>query len=233
MIERMLYEIVSDKLQWFKDDPRRFETFLREHHGLSEEEAHAARTYFEVDPESTPDTPGGPPHLTHGFPQTSGPFPCWAIILTGDGIRQRYIGDDVGMDYDTDDEDFVTSTDLDGNDADRVGWWQEDRIEIHTYVQWVPDVMLYYYRLLRHILISEIQRFTDAGMTLASMSGRDLMPDERYMPKGMWIRALALTFEHDADGLVTVQRGTEVDGAFVDDGAESEGVQKQITPLEE
>jgi hypothetical protein len=188
-------------------------------------------TYFRADPESGEQ--GGPPNIIHGFPRQSGPFPCWSIILSGDNINQQFIGDDFGVEeVDADDVD-VPIIDMDGQEAAGIGYWIGTNLEIHTYVQWIPDIGLYYYHLLRAILLQSVKDLNDSGYTLKGFTGRDLIPDERYLPDGMWVRALSLTVEGGLVGWEAWQRVTTVSGAHADAGETYEGAEAGIEIIEE
>ena len=232
MIERLVYTRLNAELQKYKDDPRRLATFLMKHHKLTEEEAELAKAYFTMDPDAGEH--GGPPNVIHGYPRQSGPFPCWAIILPGDGLKQRFIGDDIGDEYIDDDGEEQDIEDMDGQPAEGRGSWEEVRLEIHTYVQWIPDIGLYYYHLLRSIILNAIGDFIDDGITLSNFGGRDLIPDDRYLPKDMWVRSLSITFEKMLEGWAPKGEVKMVAGALVNDEDDhDDGLSRNATPYTE
>jgi hypothetical protein len=230
VIERIIYDKLNEDLQYYKDDSRRLVEFLTKHHGLAEEEAEKARIYFDRNPDIGED--GGPPNIIHGYPRQSGPFPCWAIVLAGDSLKQRFLGDDTGFEYIDDEGEEQEIEDMDGQLAEGRGSWEDVRIDVHTYVQWIPDIGLYYYHLLRSILINSVGDFINKGMTLSNFGGRDLVPDDRYMPKDIWIRVLSLTFEKQLEGWAPRGEGKVLSGAHYDDGTDDE-LTRNITPYVE
>ncbi|MHC5035099.1 MAG: hypothetical protein ACYTFZ_08690 [Planctomycetota bacterium] len=233
MIERIVYDRLTAELQWYKDDSRRLVNFLTKFHRIKEAEAELAKAYFDADPDAGEF--GGPPNIIHGYPRQSGPFPCWALVLAGDGLKQRYLGDDIGSEETDDDGELIDMVDPDGGLAEGLGAWEEVRIDVHTYVQWTPDIGLYYYHLLRSILISSVGDFYNVnGMTLTNFGGRDLIPDERYLPKDMWVRVLSLTFEQELVGWTPRAEGTTIEGAHVGHGDEPEdGLKRNISAYTE
>ena len=49
MVERVIFEVIQDGLDWFKADPKRFERFLVDYCELSAAEAEKAKIYFAGD----------------------------------------------------------------------------------------------------------------------------------------------------------------------------------------
>lgn len=228
MIERQLYSILTAGLAPFVDDPRTFEQFLIRHHGLDEDEAHKARLYFAMNPADGDQ--GGPPQVIHGYPRQTGPFPCWAIVLGGDRIARRWIGDEVGLDFVDNDGEETSFVDLDNEEAEGRGVYTETTIELHTYVRYIPDVCVYYYHLLRYLVLSSIDSLIEKGYTLTTMNGRDLIPDERYLPKDLWIRQMVITIEHEEFATEKIARGKLVSGIQIDeDSTLDEGVTAGVT----
>jgi hypothetical protein len=147
MNERILHNVLETGLAYFTADADRFETYFQDEHGMSAADTLKLRTYLEYNPADGEH--GGPPNIIHGYPRSTGPFPCWALILMGDRSKQRVIGDDAGTFDDMDDEE-----DLDGDAAIPLVRMSEYTIGIDTCVPDLPDVCKAYYHLLRHILFS-------------------------------------------------------------------------------
>jgi len=225
MNERLFYTVVKDGLQEFIDSPARLEMFFRREHGLTEAEAQLVRAYFTMRPEEGAN--GGPPNLIHGYPRSTGPFPCWAILLMGDRSRQRFLGDDAGTAEPMDDEE-----DLDEHAAIPLVRLAEYTIAIDTFVPDSPDICLYYYHLLRHIIFQAVPTFQASPNYLQNIefSGMDLAPDPKYLPENMWIRRLTVTFFVEEAAWEDKNAVTTVDGAFFSDGEESSGVTKSVEP---
>jgi len=185
MVERFLYDVLKTGIDWFLADTRRVSTFYERELGLDAAEAAKARTVFEAD--------GGSPTVLHSYPRTSGPFPCWAIVLAGDALKQKYLGDDLGQ---LDEEDELDElTDLDGKDALGIAIYVSYQYDIFVYAQDSPDLCLWSYSMLRWILLQNLSEFHTNGMHNVEWTGQDLMPDPRYMPENLWTRRLRLSFE--------------------------------------
>lgn len=217
MVERLLHTIISAGLAYFTADARRLEEYLTRELHLGAEEAGHIRTYFELDPE-TSDQAGGPPHIIHSFPRASGPFPCYAIILVSDSIKQKYLGDDLGEGDDEATLDEDDQTDLDGDEGVAIGHAIDYRYDLNTYVFDLPVVCVAYYHLLRHIILGNIPAFHAAGLQNVEFTGNDLLPDPRYMPDNLWIRRLGISFEGDIMGWEARAKGKSIGRAFIGDG---------------
>lgn len=225
MIERVIWGMLEAGIEWFSADTRRVSAFFRRL-GLSESEAAGLRAYYAADPAAG--AHGGPPTVIHGFPRQSGPFPCWAVILAGDPIKQMYLGDDL----DGDDED------LDGQPGIRIGSRISVQIDVESYAQDNPDIAICYYHMLRHVLWTSKAALIDAGCDNLEFSGRDIQPQQRFLPENIWIRSLRLTADVDEAEIEQKTIIRSVDGALVeggpeDDSDENENLGRAIVPYVE
>lgn len=227
MNERILYTALNTGLDYFKADGDRLEALFQDM-GLGAAETAQLRAYFELDPDDG--AHGGPPNLVHGYPRSSGPFPCWAIILLSDKSRQRLLGDDAGTHGA-----FDTSTDLDGNAAIEKARLADNVIAIDTYVPDLPDVCLYYYHLLRFIVFDNVDEMQRSPHYLQNIefSGMDLQPNPQYLPENMWLRRLTVTFFTEEAAWEPKSEPTTIDGAFVNDGETQPGITKKVDPYQE
>jgi hypothetical protein len=223
--ERLFYTALQAGLAYFTSDADRFELFLIQEHGLTAAEAARMRTYFEYNP--VEGEPGGPPNIIHGYPRTSGPFPCWAIILQADRNRQRMLGNDAGLFDDLD-----SDTDLDGNVAVPNVQIVDNQIQVWTCVPDLPDVGVVYYHLLRHIMFDNLEAMQKAPYYLQNIefSGADINPMQQNLPENMWLRVLNVSFMTEEAGWETAGAVASIDGAYVDDGETVSGIKKQVTP---
>lgn len=191
MIERILYDVVKRGLDWYKaDDGQRFERFLISELRLSESEAAKARIYFaggEVEGESFE---ARPPTLQHGYARTGGPFPLWTIILGSEKESAAVLGDDA-MALDDDEAFFDPET----------GEVVEAKVRIVTYTYLIhvladnPDIVLYYYHLLKRIILSSHDQFLAADTDSILVGGMDLAPDPRYLPNDIFARQLSVDID--------------------------------------
>jgi hypothetical protein len=221
MIERQIFTIINDRLDWFKaDSGQRFERFLAGELELSAEEAARGKIYFAGGTNSEGDTiEARPPTLIHGYARTGGPFPCWALVLGGEQEAQAYLNDDALV------------LDIDGERAidPETGRIVDPKIRRVRYTFNIlviadnPDVTLWYYHLLKRIVLSAHDAFFDADLESPTVTGADLAPDPRYLPSDVFIRQLTLTLEaeecwtEDFEGGV----GTSITGIAVDDTGDS------------
>lgn len=236
MVERTIYDVLTAGITWFSDDVRRVEAFFVEQ-GLSATEAAKVRVYFDRDPDAG--AAGGPPNVVQGYPRTTGPFPCYAIILVGDPFAQTFLGDDIDdeLAYDGDDlpEGLELDTDLDGNAARRIGHILNFQFDIEVWAQDNPDICLYYYHLLKYIIFSSLPTLEAAGLDQVEYAGRDINPMERLLPENMWVRSLRLTTIGEEKAWETLGIGKTIAGAFVEGGPEDDDVNvtRNIVPYTE
>ena len=228
MVERTIKAILDAGIAYFQADSRRISTLFVREFGLEETEAANIRAYFDFDPSAG--EPGGPPTVNYGYPRQSGPFPAWSIVLGGDTVRQRYIGDDLG----TDTDELAELTNLDGEPALGMGWFMQNQIDIYSYVLNVPDVCLYYYWLLRFLIMTNTDVFDAAGYTNLELTGQEIAPDLRYLPEGVWIRRMRVTVETNETWFSEKGKAARISGAFVAGGPEDDDdgltEPREITP---
>lgn len=224
MVERDLYTIIKTGIDWFIADPERVYNFFTIRKGLEEEEAKKVRDYFKMDTKDS-DQWGGPPTVLHGFARHGGPFPCYPIVLMSDTTMQKYLGDDM---EDPDEE----WEDLDGNIAVPQAIYNKYGIEIGCFVPDSPDLCLYYYHLLRTILLDNMELFINLGYGNPEWTGRDINPQERYLPENMWARILNFTTEREEVASEAKGLGSSITGIYVNDGVTA-SVEKNVTPYQE
>jgi hypothetical protein len=193
MIERTLFKIFEAGLDWFKEDPRRFERWLLAEQLIEEAEAENARIYFAGNPDADPPIPPKAPTLVHGYARTGGPFPCIALTLGSEDIANDYLGRDMDM-LDSDGENYIDPETGDIVDPHGRRFRYNFNFLIHAQH---PDVCVWYYHLAKYILMSahpELERRDVEDMVL---SGRDMAPDPSYLPSDVFTRMLTVTCEGD------------------------------------
>ena len=148
---------------------------------------------------------------------------------------QAYIGDDA-VPLDEDGERFI--------DPD-TGVVVDPKIRRVEYTHNVlciadhPDVTLYYYSLLKRIVMSQRAVFIGADLDVPTLSGADLAPDPRYLPNDVFARSLSITVQGDECWTEAIEGGfaaTTVQGIAVDDtgdqktsGAAADSARARIT----
>lgn len=239
MVERELYVVINAGLEWYKAKPERFERFLLEEQELSAEEAARARLYFAGGADADGNVvPAKPPTLIHGYARTGGPFPCWALTLGGEKIHTDYLGKDAAF-LDSDGEHFI--------DAE-TGAVVDPKIRRMQYTFNIlvhadhPDICVYYYHLLKQIVMSSQDTLEDRDVEDLEFSGQDMAPDPRYLPSDIFTRLFQVVVQGDetwAKRTFPEPGPKTVTGLHIDDdgsqepeGAES-GEKALVTPYTE
>jgi hypothetical protein len=219
MTERIVFSVVKTGLDFFKADPRRYETFLLRELRLDAAEARNARIYFEGGTTDKGDTvEARPPTLIHGYARTGGPFPCWAMTLGGEREVQSYLNED-GLPVDEDGNVFLDEDDEPADSKIR-------RVEYTFNIQVIadhPDICLYYYSLLKRCVLRQHGQFEDNDLNDPLISGAELAPDPRFLPHDVFIRQLTIQIEGEECWTEPLDdgTGTSVSGIHVDDTGES------------
>ena len=220
-VDRIVYQRMVDGLQPFLDDSRLFERFLILG-GLSAEEAAKGKEYIETKP----------PHPIYGYARQGSEFPALAMTLGTEGVEQDYLNEDAAML----DEDGDPYFDDDGNPIDyKIRRWSH-RFDIFVYADH-PDVTLYYYQLLKHILVSSKSYFQEQDLDEITYNGAEMAPDPRYVPSDMYVRRFSINLRADQsyieELLPGVGPGKNID-VFIDDGEPNipanEGLKTNVTP---
>lgn len=173
MLERALYGLITAGIQEVLADVSVLQRFLVEEALLEEAEATKVVEYFQT----------ATPSVVHGYARSDNKFPLYAIILTGDNQDQKFLGDEGAFHDDPEDEDFGA------DDFAAVFAYQ---ISIVVYAQ-NPDIVLYYYHLLRMIILGGIDTLKKVEFFDITLSGSDLAPDMSTMPNGLFQRRLAVS----------------------------------------
>lgn len=239
MVERELFEVILAGLEWYKEKPSRFERFLLEDQELSEEEAAQGRLYFGggTDPDGN-EIEARPPTLIHGYARTGGPFPCWALTLGAEKIHTDYLGKDASF-LDSDGEHFIdTET---GNVVDPKVRRMQYTFNILVHAEH-PDVCVYYYHLLKQIVMSSEAALEARDVEDLEFSGQDMAPDPRYLPSDVFTRLFQVIVQGDetwGERVFPTPGPKTLTGLHIDDdgdqepvGAES-GEKSLVTPYTE
>jgi hypothetical protein len=216
MAERIIFKVVKDGLQRFIDKPIRFERFLRAEIELEPTEAAKGRLYFAGGLDAEGNTvEARPPTVLHGYARQGGPFPCWALTLAAERRSQDYLNQD-GAALDADGEPFIDEETGEVVDA------KYRRVE-YTYNFLVitdnADVTLWYYHLLKFIILSNYDVLKEHHLDDPDLSGADLAPDPRYLPSDVFARSLTLSIQTDETWTTEIAGGggNRVGGIHVDD----------------
>jgi len=217
MVERQIFDVIQEGLDFFTGDSgQRFERFLLNELELSVAEAAKGRIYFAGGTNDEGDAvEARPPTLRHGYARTGGPFPSWNIILGGEREKQPYLNDDA-LGITEDGERFFDPETGEVVDA------KIRRVTYMINIQVIadhPDVTLWYYHLLKRIVLSQHDAFLEKDIYSPTIGGADLVPDPRYLPHDVFARQLTLEIEGEECWTETLEGGfsTTVGGIAVDD----------------
>jgi len=234
MVERIIFNVIKDGLAYYKgDDGQRFERFLLNELRLTADEAARARIYFAGGITEDGDTfEARPPTLQHGYARTGGPFPCWALILGSERESGTYLEDNA---------EFLDSAGMLTRDPE-TGEVLDTKIRRVTYTYQIhviadhPDITLYYYHLLKRIILAQHNEFTKNDLDPPLVSGADLAPDPRYLPNDIFIRQVILEIDGDEcwtehlDGYANKISGIAIDDTGEGRTAGEGSVVAHVTP---
>lgn len=220
MVERTLFTVINDQLDWYKAKPERFERFLMDRQGLSLAEATKARLYFEGGTtDDGEEVEARPPTLIHGYARPGGPFPCWAMTLGSERVATDYLGKDASF-LDSDGEHYFDPET--GAVVDPKVRRMEYRFDILVITDH-PDVTVWYYHLLKNIVMSQQDVLEGLDVEDLVFTGADMAPDPRFLPDTMYGRVFQVTVQGDESWEQAMARGTELSGIAVDSGDGTSG----------
>lgn len=216
MIERILFNAIQNGIERLTADPSIIEDMFVEIHGLEASEAAKIRAHWE---EHIPD-------LHHGYARTDSDFPGFFIVLTGENEAQHWLGEEPAQFLD-DPADNRYGAPINGS------IWKSN-FNVLVYAQ-NPDECLYYYQILKFILIQQDAYLKECGLLFVHYNGGDMAPDQSWMPAGLFLRRFTLDVQSEYNQITPdgVGRAWKVAGIHIDaSGAPGEdvgGVQTLIT----
>lgn len=128
-----------------------------------------------------------PPTVVQSFARFGDtPFPIVALTLAADGTTQDFLGQgDMAL---LDDDDFTIGSEFRSLDT--------ATFTIFVYAEH-PDVVVWYYKVIKRILKMGFLRMVNAGLHDPTMDGADVQPDPRYIPENVFIRRVSLKVEYE------------------------------------
>lgn len=127
------------------------------------------------------------PSTIAGYARESSPFPLFAVTLGGESTSQEYIGQGI--------LDCIDEAEITGAPAE-FGRRLAGNYMIFVYAQH-PDIVVWNYRIARHILNVATLRFIRAGLQEPRLTGADLMPEPKYTPDNLYVRRLTVEVEYN------------------------------------
>jgi hypothetical protein len=215
MIERYIYHAIVDGAAKITAQPRILEALFLDFFDLSVTEVAAIQKAWLQQPLN----------VVQGYPRVDGKFPQASIVLSTENEVQTYLGDVAGQV--TDEEDEACGADV------KSAIWQHQYIVMMVTEN--PDLTLYYYQILKSIILNALGYFTDRGLFAIQVGGQDLVPDPAYLPEHLWVRQLTFGCQSefirlDIDSLAT--KAWQVGGIHVDSQGSPQdtgGVKTQVT----
>lgn len=163
--ERMIVEALKNAIQRFQERPEHWNWLL----GFLDatERDIVRRLLVEC-----------PPTIRHGYARDTDRFPIIAATLASESVDTDVIGDLIEL----------------GDGRMVEGQVREQRIDIIIYAE-SPDLALYLYHWTNYALQAHVQWFQEQGLQRPMfMSGAELAPDPRYVPRTCYIRRLTWSF---------------------------------------
>ena len=141
-----------------------------------------------------------PPRVRHGYVTDHADLPCYTIILATDEPDTRFLGGLAQMD-DTDPA------------VEVIGCVETRRYDLLVLGR-TPDETLWFYKILKNLVLSNYATLRDYDVLLTTYSGRELDPVRENLPEFVFRRVLSLTVRvEEYVSLVPLPRytgGTEV-----------------------
>lgn len=210
MIERHLYEVLTESLQAIVQHPTQIDEIFRRR-GLEEEELVRIRaTVLRFAGREHP--------VIHNFARDDVQMPVWSIILAGEAEETRFLGDEAGF-LGEDETDEPMSGEV-------LSSLFRSTYQILIYSEH-PDVTLYLYTLAKAFVVSnrhEIMRRAQV-LEVGPIGGADLAPDTEWLPANLFVRALSVgvLYEEQQPGPGQGLRIRSVTGIHVRDGTPDAG----------
>jgi len=170
MIERYLFTALKDGVAYVTAHPEILDALFRDYYELEITEVEAIKRIWAEQPIN----------IIHGYPRVDGKFPQASIVLSSENEAQTYLGDVAGQVDEPGDP-------ADGADLRSAIWQHQYAIMVVTEN---PDLTLYYYQILKSVLLAAASYFITQGMFAMQVGGQDLVPDPAYLPEHLWVRQI-------------------------------------------
>jgi hypothetical protein len=217
MIQRYIYDIISQGVASLVSDTRVLDEIFDENFCLDDTEVAAIKTYVANHPLT----------VVNGYSRTSTKPPICAITLMSENEGEQVLGN-AGFPV----EDGIYA----GADVEATFWDSQFGITIFSEN---PDITAYYYEIVKQVLFDGYAVLQRLGCFAFKMSGADLAPDPQYDPEHFFARQITFNVSRERrrtryDSLIG--KGFKVAGLHVDSsGSPSDvgNVQTLITTIEE
>ena len=191
MIQRILYNALTNGLAQIKADPTILDDIFDKQWELPVTEVDAIKTFFATKA----------PKVIHGYARSDQEPPFYSIVLVSEREADAVIGDEAGIVLDEEDPDY-------GCDQYAALW--EHTYHVMCFTEH-PDACQYIYEVAKSIILTAKPTFIPKGIYDSNLSGADLLPDPRYVPEFMFVRQLAFTCKAE---LLIVNKDSKLSKAF-------------------
>jgi len=207
MIHRLLHTIMTAGIATIEDDITVLDDLFERNYVLEDSEVEAIKEYF-LD---------HPPEIINGYARQDSNFPLIAITLATEGESETFLADDAGPVLD-EDSPYINS------DIASAIWSHTYNFLVYTDH---PDITVYYYEIVKMILLGGFPVLIDDGCFDFSMNGGDLAPDPKYLPQHLFGRQLTFSCQRELQILDRNSRflkAFRLDGIYVDSSGSSSDV---------
>jgi len=174
MFERVLYDVVSDRLALYTATPTLLNEIFQPDgrtFRIADEEMAKIRALF-ADPQKSP-------KVRHGYARSLADLPCYTIVLSNESVLEHFLADEVTDDITT-------------NDTTIYGAVEERTYTILVYAD-SPDLCYIMYKVLKAIIIGGIRQMMADGNALeTTYSGMEIEASPQYIPETVYLRAINL-----------------------------------------
>lgn len=171
MIERILYDVLTERVAWFLDVPSRLDSVFQPEGEV-----------YRVPPAELAAIKAGlttrRPVVRHGFATSPAEVPCIAIVLANEQPEKMFL------------DDFASSMDGDP-DQEALGVIESRSYSLICYGHGT-DYTRYLYKLLKHSVLSKIRYLKSVGVNAPTFTGADIEPAAAYLPDRVFTRVLML-----------------------------------------
>lgn len=218
MIHRLLHTILTAGVTTISNDITILNELFERNFALKDPEVDAVKEYFLAHP----------PEVINGYARKDSAFPLIAIVLANEGESQSFLADEAGPILDPDSP-YVNS------DITSAIW-------AHTYNFLIysdhPDITVYYYEIVKLILLGGLPVLIDDGCFEFELSGGDLSPDPKYLPEHLFGRQITFSCQREfqiVDRDSRLLKAFRLGGIYVDSSgspSDSEVSKSNITTYE-
>jgi len=170
MINRYIHGILTVGITNILEDTTFLDELFKDNYVIDESEAEAIKTYF---------LENGC-RVKNGYPRKDTVWPAIHIVLGMETESDHFLSDSAGKITDDEDPNY-------GKELLAAIWEHGYRLIICTEH---PDITVAYYEIAKFIMLQGLDVLLGDGCFEFHFSGKDMAPDERYIPAHLFVREL-------------------------------------------